>query len=150
MKKELLDKDLNCPRCVKMTTKNPSVNLLYLFTFSGDIKLQEVRKVEYVYDCRLRWRKYKSYRKVTYNSATRVRILVMRGFHNNSRCLHCTEQYLTSKCTNKNGLPQCISYKGEHRANDLQCLKYLERVKLIKKRCNEEKIQHQLEDQLQH
>lgn len=95
------------------------------------------KRIIYVYNVRVRWDKRQSSRKVTQYHRCQQIGHGSRGCYNVSRCLHCTKEHLTTKCMNRNGVPQCINCKGEHRANDLACPEYIKRVKLIEKTCEE-------------
>lgn len=132
----LADHDLKCERCIVLKTKEQKDTSppIYMLTFSKDTNLNEVRKVNAVYNVKVKWERYKNSRKVTQCHKCQGFNHGSSSCYNKPRCLHCDQQHLTKDCQNdkENTKPKCANCLGEHRANSIDCPKYIERLDLIK------------------
>lgn len=90
---------------------------LYLITFKQEVNLRDVRKIRYVYSCKIWWDKYRNARQVT-------------------QCHRCQGfGHGTVGCHQKPKLakPTCSNCGEDHPANFSGCKAYKERIALIER-----------------
>lgn len=134
IKTNLQENDVICLDIKKMNTKNPD-HCLYLVYFSqATITLNKLREIKSIQSVIVKWTPYRTSK----NGPTQCNNCQLYGHGNRHcnlapRCLLCGEGHNKANCPKigtDNFIPRCCLCLENHLANDLQCPKRAEYVKM--------------------
>lgn len=121
-------------KCYKMEFKKyPQQNTtqaLFLLITTNKVTLKDIsQKVKYVMYTRIYFERRRNNKRITQCHNCQSWGHATTNCYAATKCMFCAENHTTKSCEKKEGKPKCTNCQANHKANDITCPVYTQRLK---------------------